>query len=208
MPTASLKLCSKYPLSSSCPWVEWVKTADTLKPVRISRTRTTLGEAIQAVVSIEAGYEWRTEAGVVHVFQRDLMKDSRNPLNVTIESFDEKAMTVQRANSDLDQMVSHVVRHPDLYGMAGPGLSSPVEPVFSFSAENAQARSVLNQIVKLRPISLNMKQIWISTFPAKSEFSRTGFLEVVPMRNPKFYNEQPFWILLRWGDAPLENMVK
>src|SRR4051812_34195595 len=69
--------------------VEWVKTADTLRPVRFSRTNTTVKDIIQAVVSMHAGYEWRTEDGVVHVFQRDLVNDDRNPLNIVIKSFDE-----------------------------------------------------------------------------------------------------------------------
>ena len=44
----------------------------------------------------------------------------------------------------------------------------------------------------------------------KPAFSRTGFLEVVPMWNPQFVSDddQPFWILSPWGDPPLENMVK
>ena len=50
---------------------------------------TTVKDIIQAVVSTHAGYEWRTEDGVVHVFQRDLVNDDRNPLNIIIKSFDE-----------------------------------------------------------------------------------------------------------------------
>jgi hypothetical protein len=202
---ALLKISAQFQLPLG---VEWVKTADTLQPVRFSRTNTSLEEVIQSVVSMRAGYDWRNEAGVVHVFQRDLIKDNRNPLNVTIQSFDERAMTVGWAYNDLDQMVSHVVRHPDLYGISASVLGYPGEPVFRFSAVNAPARNILNQIVKLPPAPPNMKQVWIATFPERSEFSRTGFFEVVPMWNPKFVPEQPFWILLRWGDPPLENMVK
>ena len=69
--------------------LEWVKTADTLKPVRFSRTNTTVKDIIQAMVSMHAGYEWRTEDGVVHVFQRDLVNDDRNPLNIVLKSFAE-----------------------------------------------------------------------------------------------------------------------
>src|SRR5664279_1700392 len=53
--------------------VEWVKSADMLKPVRFSQTHTTVKEIIQSVVSMHAGYDWRTEDGVIHVFQRDLV---------------------------------------------------------------------------------------------------------------------------------------
>jgi hypothetical protein len=69
-------------------------------------------DIIEAVVSTQAGYDWRMEDGVVHVFQRDLAADSRNPLNVTIKSFEQHAETIGRANNTLGQMVAHIVRHP------------------------------------------------------------------------------------------------
>jgi hypothetical protein len=188
--------------------VEWVKTPDTLQPVQLSRVHTTLAEVIRTVVSIPAGYDWRDENGVVHVFQRELLDDRKNPLNVMIESFDTRPVTTAWASASLDQLVSHAVRHPDLYGISLSVLSSPEEPVFVFSADHIPARTILNQMVRLEPKSPNMKQVWITTFPAAPEYSRTGYREVVPMLNPKFVPEQPFWILLRWGDLPLENMVK
>jgi hypothetical protein len=194
--------------------VEWVKSEDTLKPVRFSRSGTTVNDIIQAVLSQYAGYEWRTEDGVVHVFQRDLITDTRNPLNITIKRIGEESETVGWANNNLLQMVSHVVRHPELSGISGSVLGGPGEPVFSFTADNTQARNILNQIVTsgtgTTPPTPGMNRIWIATFPEKPLFSRTGFLEVVPMWNPKFVSDddQPFWILRPWGDPPLENMVK
>jgi hypothetical protein len=173
-----------------------------------------VNDIIQAVLSQYAGYEWRTEDGVVHVFQRDLITDTRNPLNITIKRIGEESETVGWANNNLLQMVSHVVRHPELSGISGSVLGGPGEPVFSFTADNTQARNILNQIVTsgtgTTPPTPGMNRIWIATFPEKPLFSRTGFLEVVPMWNPKFVSDddQPFWILRPWGDPPLENMVK
>ena len=77
--------------------VEWVKSADTLKPVRVTRSHTTVENVMQAVVSQYAGYEWRN--GVIHVFKRDLMADTRNPLNITIKSIGEESETVGWANN-------------------------------------------------------------------------------------------------------------
>jgi hypothetical protein len=209
---ALLKMSAQFQFSLG---VEWVKSADTLKSVRVNRSHTTVANVIQAVVSNYAGYEWRIEDGVLHVFERNLMQDARNPLNITIKSFDEQAETVGWANNNLFQMVSHVVRHPELSGISGSVLGGPGEPVFRFAAENAPARKILNQIVTCGtgtqpPPTPRMNRIWISIFPEKPLFSRTGFLEVVPMWNPKFVSDddQPFWILRPWGDPPLENMVK
>jgi hypothetical protein len=51
-----------------------------------------------------------------------------------------------------------------------------------------------------------MKRVWVATFPENPVYGRTGFLEVVPMLDPKFVSSQPFWILLSYGDPPLEKM--
>ena len=145
---------------------------------------------------------------------RVVLVATRNPLNITIKSFDEQAETVGWANNNLFQMVSHVVRHPELSGISGSVLGGPGEPTFRFTAENSPARIILNQIVmsgtRTTPPTPGMNRIWIATFPEKPLFSRTGFLEVVPMWNPKFVSDddQPFWILRPWGDPPLQNMVK
>lgn len=191
--------------------VEWVKSADALKPVRFSQSHTTVKEIIQAVVSMHAGYDWRNEDGIVHVFQSELAKNSHNPLNVNIKS-PVSADTVGMMNNILFQMVRHEVRLPELQGIAGSVPGYPGEAVFSFAVENGPARKILNQIITsgIRTIPVKMQRIWIATFPEKPASSRTGFLEVVPMLNQNVVSaqDQPFWILLRWGDPPLENMIK
>jgi hypothetical protein len=119
--------------------VEWVKTADTLKPVRFSRNRTTVKDIIQAVVSMYAGYDWRTEDGVVHVFQRDLVKDSRNPLNITVKTFGwNHKMIFSEANSLLAQLVGQVVDPlPIGRGIGGSFPSGVGEPTFYLNARNS-----------------------------------------------------------------------
>ena len=57
--------------------IEWTKSTDTLTPIDLHWDRITLSDAIQTLVSIPAGYGWRTEEGVVHVFQTRLVTDQR-----------------------------------------------------------------------------------------------------------------------------------
>jgi hypothetical protein len=201
----------KFPLG-----VEWVKTADTLKPIRFSRSHTTVKDVIQAVVSMYAGYDWRTEDGVVHVFQGDLAKDSRNPLNITAKGFGwNHEMTFSEANTLLAQVVGQVAFPlPIGRGIGGSFPNGVGEPVFHFAAQNAPVRNILNQIItsgtRTLPPTPKMNRIWIATFPKTPAFSRTGFFEVVPMWNPNTVSaeNQPFWILRSWGDPPLEYMVR
>jgi hypothetical protein len=191
--------------------VEWIKTANTLQPVRLSRSSATVGDIIDSLLSMQPGYEWRTEVGVIHVFQRDLVSDTRNPLNITIKSFEQKPQSVGFANAVLDQMV----RYPGQNGISVSVLGYPGEPAFSFAAQNIPARNIMNRIVTsglqmLPQPPPGMNRIWIATFPENQVLGSDGYFEAVPVWNPAYVakESQPIWILLPWGYPPPENMVK
>jgi hypothetical protein len=181
--------------------VEWVKTADTLKPVRFSRNRTTVKDIIQAVVSMYAGYDWRTEDGVVHVFQRDLVKDSGNPLNITVREFGwNHKMIFSEANGLLAQLVGQIVNPlPIGRGIGGSFPSGIGEPTFILNIRDGSARSILNRIVTVSKFN-----IWVATFPSVAAPNPSGFLQTIGTQN----HDGPFWMMLRWGDPPLENMTR
>jgi len=191
--------------------IEWIKSADTLKPFQLFRNHTSAADVIHAVVSAYAGYDWRIEDGVAHVFQRNLVNDGRNPLNITLKSFG-GTETVKLADASLFQEVWRVTRMPDSFGIPISILDNPHPPVFNFAVRNVPARHILNKIVTagLSPPTPGMSRLWVMTMPETPTFSRTGFLEVVPMKIPAGAppDYQPFWVLLPWGDPPSENMQK
>src|ERR1700722_10080315 len=78
---ALLRIATRFELPLA---VEWVKSVDTLQPVRLSQNDTTAAAVLDAVVSSHQGYAWELQNGIVHVFPRTLLTDSRNPLNVRI----------------------------------------------------------------------------------------------------------------------------
>jgi hypothetical protein len=195
---ALLKLSARFQFPLG---VEWVKSADTLKPVRLSQTYTTVADVIQSVVSRHAGYDWRTEDGVVHVFQRDLVKDSRNPLNITVKEFGwNHKMILSEANTLLAQLVGQVVNPlPIGRGIGGSFPRDVGEPTFDLNIRDGSARSILNRIVTVSKVN-----IWVATFPSVAHPNPSGFLQPTGAQN----NNGPFWTMLRWGDPPLENMVR
>ena len=204
---ALLKIASQFRLPLG---VEWIKSAGTLKPDSFFLTHTTVKDIIDAVVSTYSGYEWRMEEdGIVNVFQRDLVKDGRNPLNVTIKSFDHTE-SVNTAGRTLHSMLAHIVRHPDFGGIATSGGDYVGAPVVRFTAENVAVRTVLAKIITAPPPAskLPMNRIWIATFPDEPMLSRTGYLEVAPTLNFNVVSEQPFWNLFQWGDPPLKTMER
>jgi hypothetical protein len=186
----------KFPLA-----VEWVKSAETLRPVRFFRGRASAADVIQTVVADQPGYDWRTEDGVVHVFQRDLVKDSRNPLNITVKEFGwNHKMILSEANSLLAQLVGQVVNpFPIGRGVGGSFPSGVGEPTFVLNIRDGSARSILNRIVTVSKVN-----IWVATFPSVAAPNPSGFLQPIGMQN----NNGPFWMMLRWGDPPLENMTR
>jgi hypothetical protein len=195
---ALLKLSARFQFPLG---VEWVKSADTLKPVRFSQTHTAVADVIQSVVSMHAGYDWRTEDGVVHVFQRDLAKDSRNPLNITVKEFGwNHKMIFSEANSLLAQLVGQVVNPlPIGRGVGGSFPSGVGEPTFDLNIRDGPARSILNRIVTVSKVN-----IWVATFPSVADPNPSGFLQPTGAQN----NTGPFWTMLRWGDPPLEHMTR
>jgi hypothetical protein len=83
------------------------------------------------------------------------------------------------------------------HGWAGSFGNNPDEPKPKLRCRDVFARNVLNAIV-----ASSDRHVWIATFPGKIALTTTGFLEEVPVYAST--TEQPFWVLLHWGDKPLQ----
>jgi len=182
--------------------VEWIKSADTLQPVRLSQPETTAAAILDAVVSSHQGYEWQLENGIVHVFPRTLVTDSRNPLNVRISGFPKGRITVAGADAFLFNSVTEIVRASlgKVESLPGGG----IEPEFTFDVGNdTPVREILNKI-----ILASKSKIWVATFPSQRTLTLKGYYEVTPMIDPRYVHaeDQPFWIFLRWGDVPWKRL--
>ena len=197
---ALLKIATRFQLPLA---VEWVKSADTLRPVRLNLREPSATAMLDAIVSAHGDYGWQFENGVVHVFQKAIVNDSRNPLNVVIERFPNDSWTVNFADTYLFHTVREVVSPTGQTGIVFSVLGSPGEPQFQFGAENAPVREILNKI-----ITASKMKIWIATFPNNSSLTVKGFWEGTPMYDPKYValEDQPFWIFLRWGDIPWKRL--
>jgi hypothetical protein len=197
---ALIKIATRFEIPLA---VEWVQSADTLRPVRLEPTETSAAAMLDAVLATHKGYSWQLENGILHVFERSLAGDSRNPLNVAVGTFPEVPVTVPYADNFLFETVREVARPTGLPGIADDVNRYSSELTFRIQAHNDSVREILNKII----VASKMK-IWIATFPESQPLTRKGFLEVTPMfdsRYVKAYN-QPFWIFLRWGDHPWKRL--
>ena len=195
---ALLKVASQFKLPLA---VEWIKSPDTLKPIRLSANYTTAGEALDAVVSAQGDYDWRMESGIVHVFQKTMVNDPRNPLNARI-NLPEGNWTVIDANNFLLQSIGPLV---DSIGPKVVPVPAPFEeePQFHLGAKDAPVREVLDKI-----ITASKMKIWVVTFPSDLPLTVKGFWDTTAMYDPRYIKpeDQPLWILLRWGDAPWKRL--
>ena len=163
---ALLKIAARFELPLA---VEWIKTADTLQPVRLSQDETTAAAVLDAVVSSHQGYEWQLENGIVHVFPRTLVADSRNPLNVRISGFPKDQVTVAGADAFLFNATTEIVRASlgKVESLPGGG----IEPEFTFDVGNdTPVREILNKI-----IFASKSKIWIATFPSQRTITLKGY---------------------------------
>jgi len=195
---ALLKIAARFELPLA---VEWIKSADTLQPVRLSQKETIAAAVLDAVVSSRQGYAWQLESGVVHVFPRTLLTDSRNPLNMRITGFPKHPVTVAGANAFLFNASTETMRASQGKVESLPG--GGVEPEFRIAVGDAPLREILNSVI----LASNTK-VWIATFPSKLPLTLKGYFEVTPMMDPKYIHaeDQPVWIFLRWGDPPWKRL--
>jgi hypothetical protein len=196
---ALIKIATRFELPLA---VEWVQSADNLRPVRLDQ-RETASAMLEALVSGRSGYSWQLENGVLHVFERSLVSDPRNPLNIIVDKFPEDAVTVPYADSYLFETIREVVRPTGLPGIAGNLNAYSGERQFQIQIHNDSVREVLNKI-----IATSKMKIWIATFPEKQPLTYKGSFEATPMFDSRYVlaHNQPFWIFLRWGDPPWKRM--
>jgi hypothetical protein len=196
---ALVKVASQFELPLA---VEWIKSPDTLKPIRFSRSNATAGEVLDAVVSAQGDYTWRLENGVVHIFQKTMLDDPRNPLNVRIDTLPNGSWTVNDADNFMFQSIGQAVRGIGPKVVPVPS-GAGEEPHFPLAGKNDSVRELLDKIVRASKM-----RIWIATFPNDLALTIKGFWEVTPVFDPRYVKpeDQPFWIFLRWGDAPWKRL--
>ena len=196
---ALIKIATRFQLPLA---VEWVQSGDTLQPIRLDQLESA-SAILDAVLSTHNGYSWQLENGVLHVFERSLVSDTRNPLNVVVDTFSGDPVTVPYADNFLFEAVREVVRPTGLPGVAGNLKTSANELNFHIQSHNDPVREILNKII----MASKMK-VWIATFPEKQSLTPKGFFEATPVFDQKYVRapSQPFWIFLRWSDRPWKRL--
>jgi hypothetical protein len=121
---ALIKVASQFELPLA---VEWIKSPN---PIRLSRSNTNASEVLEAVVSVQGDYVWQLENGIVHVFQKTMIDDPRNPLNVRIDTLPDGRWTANDADNFMFQAIGQAVRSigPKVVPVPRPSSSGSAHP--------------------------------------------------------------------------------
>jgi hypothetical protein len=184
--------------------IELVATPSVLQPVKLSKRRATVMEIFAALVRSEKGYDLRVSDGIVHVFQKDLVDQRSNFLNIRIKSFDAPHTTAGAAGQRLWMLLNAKLYRPPPtpgpHGGIGFSLAEPTdEPTFSLHLRNTTVRRILDCVA----IS-SKDNIWLVTFAPGRSFMPSGFRRTVSPTKPGATSDagQPGWEMLRWGEKP------
>jgi hypothetical protein len=182
--------------------VEWVKNPQTQRSVSRTWSDNTVLEVINSIVESYHGYGLKVDNGVVNVFRQDLLKDSRNFLDLKVPDFLKIRQQVGGiANLQLRSVVQKIVSPLDLPPGVGEATSYATgieENPITVDVSGRTIRDALNRLA-----TLSEHKIWIVTF-SDSGLTPTGFLRTETLWHPSPFpnTQQPMWDFLTWTQYP------
>lgn len=181
---------------------ELVASPSVLRPVNLSWSHTTALEVFTGLVHSQSGYRLRVDDGIVHVFQKDLVDQQSNFLNIRIARFQVQNVGATGAGQKLWRIVNARFQPPNPPGpggVIGSGLGRFGDQTFSLHLRNATVRQILGAIA----MSSNYP-IWVEAFAPGKALTSTGFRRTVSPASGKAGPDsgQPRVELLRWGEQP------
>jgi len=184
--------------------VELVKSPSVLRPVKRSWRQATAMEILTALVRGEKGYRLRVDDGIVHVFQKEIVSQRSNFLNIRIRRFDAQSTTGQAAGTRLWMLVNARFQPPKPptpgpHGTMSSGLGNLGDRTFSLDLRDTTVRGVMDALA----VSSEYK-IWVVAFALGKSLMPSGFQRTVSPTKPGPTSDagQPGWESLKWGEKP------
>lgn len=179
--------------------VEWVRDADSLKPIRLSWTESSVQNVIERVVAQYPGYRISTDGSVIHVFREDIRSDSTNLMELRLGpvEFNEELSTA--SGLKLRSRVARVLRPPSLGGEASSIASGPGgDRLVNFKAKNPTLRETLDGFA----VSAG-GVMWIVTYGPPERRDLRGRSTVTLGGHQVGPEHDPLWTFLPWGPPSL-----
>ncbi|HUX09269.1 MAG TPA: hypothetical protein VMW51_01425, partial [Terriglobia bacterium] len=180
--------------------VELAASPSVLRPVRLSWQKATAMEILTAMVRGEKKCGLRVDDGIVHVFQKDLVNQQSNFLNIQVERFEVQNMGATGAWQKLWQLVNARFQPPKPptpgpHGTAGSGTGTIGDRIFSLELRDTTVRSIMDRIALSSEYN-----IWVVTFAPGKALTPTGFRRTASPTTGRA--GELAWEMLRWGEKP------
>jgi hypothetical protein len=182
--------------------VEWVRDADSLKPVTLSWSGASLSNIVAQVVAEYPHYRLSTQGSVVHVFHADVRNTFSDALSVRlgpIEIRDESLAAASgfRVRPRVDRALQQAL--PVWGGVAGSIASGPGgDRRVTVEGANPTLREVLDMLA----VSAG-EVIWVVTYPPRGRYEGRWLPTVTMGGQPVERKHQPLWTFLPWGPPSL-----
>lgn len=180
--------------------VELVANPPVLQPVKHTWKKATVMEILATLVSCEKGYRLQADDGIVHVFQKDLVNQRINFLNLRIKRFDVQNTIAPSAARNVWELVRPRFERPK---PAPPGPHGTVssmttgggDQAFTLQLHDATVRDILDRIA----LSSDYP-VWVVAFAPGKALTATGFRRTASPTNGNV--GELAWETLRWGEKP------
>jgi hypothetical protein len=130
--------------------IEWVDEPNLHDALPVDLRGTTVQDALQQILQRHSGYGFACSDGVVHIFNRSVLDDSRNFLNIRFPEFGFKDESLSVGSWWLDVRISELLHPVGGFGGGHGGISMYRDfdlPRISFAGKNLTVRQILSRMV-------------------------------------------------------------
>lgn len=179
--------------------VEWMRDNDSLKPVRLSWTGTSVKNVIERVVAEYPAYRISTDRSIIHVFRDDIRSDPTNPLELRLGPLEINEELSTASGLQLRSRVARLLR-PSLSGGEGGSIAGGIggDRLVSFKANNPTLREALDGFA----VSAS-GVMWVVTYGPQKSGNIPARSTVTPGGRSVGPEHDPLWTFLAWGPPSL-----
>jgi hypothetical protein len=178
--------------------VEWVRDADSLKPVTMSWSGARVPDLIARVVAEYPQYKVSTGESIVHVYHADVRNSFTDALSVRLGpiEIEDEALAAASGFRVRPRVRRALAPAPPVWGgeaasiASGPGGDRRV----NIKASNPTLREVLDVLT----VSAG-EVMWVVTYPPRGPYEGRWMPTVTIGGQPVSQEHQPLWMFVPWG---------
>jgi hypothetical protein len=178
--------------------VEWVRDADSLKPVTLSWHGARVSDVIARLVAAYPHYRLSTEGSAVHVFHADVRNTFSDALSVRLGPIEikDEALAAASGFRVLPRVRRVLQPAPPRWGGVGGSIASG--PGGDRRVRVEGANPTLREVLDMLAVSAE-EVMWVVTYPPRGPYEGRWMPTVTMGGQPVSPEHQPLWTFVPWG---------